>query len=198
MVSEFILNRMFQKILASFFRGLVLVAPVTITIYILVSALRYVDELLHIEFPGLGIFILVSSITLIGALSKTLLINPLLGYLEKIITKVPLAALIYSSLKDLLSAFVGDKRKFDQPVLVELFPGSGILKVGFITQQTIEPVVSPDYRAVYFPHSYNISGEVMLVPSHRIQSMEWKSADAMKFVVSGGVAFHKNGEQNAI
>jgi len=131
-------------------------------------------------------------------LSKTLLINPLLGYLEKIITKVPLAALIYSSLKDLLSAFVGDKRKFDQPVLVELFPGSGILKVGFITQQTIEPVVSPDYRAVYFPHSYNISGEVMLVPSHRIQSMEWKSADAMKFVVSGGVAFHKNGEQNAI
>ncbi len=189
---------MFQKILASFFRGLVLVAPVTITIYILVSALRYVDELLHIEFPGLGILILVSSITLIGALSKTFLINPLLDYLEKIITKVPLAALIYSSLKDLLSAFVGDKRKFDQPVLVELVPGSGILKVGFITQQTIEPVVSAGYMAVYFPHSYNISGEVMLVPSHRIQPMEWKSADAMKFVVSGGVAFHKSEEPNAI
>jgi uncharacterized membrane protein len=191
-VSEFILNPMFQKILASFFRGLVLVAPVTITIYILVSALRYVDELLHIKFPGLGILILVSSITIIGALSKTLLINPLLGYLEKIITKVPLAALIYSSLKDLLSAFVGDKRKFDQPVLVELVPFSGVLKVGFITQKTLEPVLNSDYSAVYFPHSYNISGEVMLVPANLIQSMDWKSAEAMKFVVSGGVAFHKS------
>jgi len=183
---------MFQKILASFFRGLVLVAPVTITIYILVSALRYVDELLHIKFPGLGILILVSSITIIGALSKTLLINPLLGYLEKIITKVPLAALIYSSLKDLLSAFVGDKKKFDQPVRVELVPFSGVLKVGFITQKTLEPVLNSDYSAVYFPHSYNISGEVMLVPANLIQSMDWKSAEAMKFVVSGGVAFHKS------
>jgi len=183
---------MIQKILASFFRGLILVAPVTITIYILVSAFRFVDKLIHISFPGLGILIMVCSITLIGALSKTLLIDPLLGYLERvIITKVPLAALIYTSLKDLLSAFVGDKRKFDTPVLVDLNPGSGVFKIGFITQKSLHPIVDDDFLAVYFPHSYNISGEVMLVSSGRVQSLAWKSADAMKFVVSGGVAFHQ-------
>jgi uncharacterized membrane protein len=182
---------MIQKILASFFRGLILVAPVTITMYILVSALRFVDDLLHISFPGLGILILVCSITLVGALSQTLLIDPLLGYLEKLITKVPLAALIYSSLKDLLSAFVGDKRKFEQPVWVEIQPGSGILKLGFITQKNLEIRTGLELLAVYFPHSYNISGEVMLVPSEKVQPVDWKSAEAMKFVISGGVAYHR-------
>lgn len=186
---------MLHKIFNWFLRGLILVAPVTITIYILVSGLRFVDQLLNISFPGLGILILVSSITVVGALSQTLLINPLLSYLEKLITKVPLAALIYSSLKDLLSAFVGDKRKFEQPVLVEMIPGSGITKIGFITQNSMQPFLPEEFRAVYFPHSYNISGEVMLVPADRIRPVSWKSAEAMKFVVSGGVAFHKNPEK---
>jgi uncharacterized membrane protein len=180
---------MLQRVLASFFRGLLLVAPVAITAYVLVSALRFVDSFFNIEYPGLGLLIVLGSITLIGALSQTFLIDPLLGQLEKLITKVPLAALIYSSVKDLLSAFVGDKRKFDQPVLVEFVPQSGIKKVGFITQSTLDQNFESGSMAVYFPHSYNISGEVMIVPGERIKPLDWKSSDAMKFVVSGGVAF---------
>ena len=185
---------MVQKLISSFLRGLVLVAPVGITIYVLVSGLTYLDNLLHIQFPGLGIFILLCSITVIGALSQTFLINPLLGYMEKVIFKVPLAALIYSSLKDLLSAFVGDKRKFDQPVSVEIIPGSGIVQIGFVTQSNLGSVFGPGKLAVYFPDSYNISGKVWIVEATRITPLNWKSADAMKFVVSGGVAFHSEPE----
>jgi len=181
---------MIQKILSSFFRGLLLVAPIAITAYVLVSALRFVDDIFKIEYPGLGLLIVLGSITLIGILSRTLLIDPLLGQFEKLITKVPLAALIYSSVKDLLSAFVGDKKKFDKPVLVELIPNSGVHKIGFITQSILYQSLGKENMAVYFPHSYNISGEVMIVNRTRIKELNWKSADAMKFVVSGGVAYH--------
>lgn len=180
---------MFQKIASFFFRGLILVAPISITLYVLVSAFQFLDALLPTKFPGVGILILVGSVTLIGALSQTLLIDPLLGLLEKWINKVPLAALIYSSLKDLLSAFVGDKRKFETPVRVETIPGSGIYRLGFVTQTSLEEKIGEALVSVYFPHSYNISGEVLLVPAHRLLALEhWKSADMMKFVVSGGVA----------
>jgi uncharacterized membrane protein len=181
---------MTEKFLASFFRGLLLVAPVAITGFALVSALTYVDNLFHIEFPGLGILIVISGITVVGALSQTFLIDPILARMEKLITKLPLAALIYSSVKDLLSAFVGEKKKFDQPVLVELLPGSQIKKIGFITQPTLGLAFGDEVMAVYFPHSYNISGEVMIVPMAQISKLDIKSADAMKFVVSGGLAFH--------
>lgn len=181
---------MFHKIAAFFFRGLILVAPIAITVYVLVSAFQFLDALLPTRFPGLGLLVLLVSITLTGALSQTLLINPVLGYLEKGINKVPLAALIYSSLRDLLSAFVGDKRKFGQPVRVETVPGSGIFRLGFVTRTGLEEKTGEALVAVYFPHSYNISGELLLVPPDRIIPVEnWKSADAMKFVVSGGVAF---------
>lgn len=179
-----------QKLITYFFKGLLLVAPIAITIYVLVGAFRFLDDLLSLKWPGVGILILLAGITLIGAVSQSLLINPLLNQLERFINKVPLAALIYASVKDLLSAFVGDKKKFDQPVSVELVPGSGIRRIGFVTQDNLRGIFSADTIAVYFPHSYNISGEVMIVPRDRILALDWSSSEAMKFVVSGGVAWH--------
>lgn len=180
---------MSKKILSSFFRGLLLVAPLALTAYVLYAALGFVDGLIPVRFPGLGILIVLSAITLIGALSQTLLIDPIIGQLEKVVNRVPLAALIYSSVKDLLSAFVGDKRKFEQPVLVEILPGSGLQKIGFVTQSSLPKMPDKELMAIYFPDSYNISGEVLLVPGDRVKALDWKSADAMKFVLSGGVAY---------
>jgi uncharacterized membrane protein len=183
---------MLEKILASFFRGLLLVAPTAITVYVLVAAFRFIDTLFEIDIPGLGILIVLGGITLIGALSQTLLFDPLWRQMEKLINKVPLAALIYSSVKDLLSAFVGDKRKFESPVVAEIIPGSGIQSLGFITQNQLESDFGHGKVAVYFPDSYNISGKVMILDAARLQKINMKAADAMKFVVSGGVAY-KNG-----
>jgi uncharacterized membrane protein len=188
---------MTEKILSSFLRGLLLVAPTAVTIYVLIAALRFVDTLIEIDIPGLGILIIISGITVIGALSQTLLFDPLWRQMEKLINRVPLAALIYSSVKDLLSAFVGDKRKFDSPVLAEIIPGSGILSLGFITQNQLEEKFGKEKVAVYFPDSYNISGKVMIVDLHRLQKLDMKSADAMKFVVSGGVAYHSKSQAQA-
>jgi uncharacterized membrane protein len=183
---------MTEKILASFFRGLLLVAPTAITVYVLVAALRFIDTLIEIDFPGLGILIVLGGITLIGALSQTLLFDPLWRQTEKLINKVPLAALIYSSVRDLLSAFVGDKRKFDRPVLVEILPGSGIQSLGFITQNQLDTQFGEGKVAVYFPDSYNISGKVMIMDASRLRKLDMKSAEAMKFVISGGVAYQGN------
>lgn len=179
-----------NKLATYFFKGILLVAPIAITIYVLVGAFRFLDDLLSLKWPGVGILILLAGVTLIGAVSQTLLINPLLGQLEKLINKVPLAALIYASVKDLLSAFVGDKKKFDRPVTVELVPGSGVRRIGFVTQDDLKGVFSENDIAVYLPHSYNISGEVMIIPRERVLALHWSSTDAMKFVVSGGVAWH--------
>lgn len=178
-----------KKLASYFFKGLLLVAPIAITVYVLVGTFRFLDDLFSVKWPGVGLLILVGGITLIGLVSQTLLINPMLDQLEKLINKVPLAALIYASVKDLLSAFVGDKRKFDRPVLVEIIPDSGIRRIGFVTQDNLEGIFSNEDLAVYFPHSYNISGEVLIVPSVRVQPLDWSSAEAMKFVVSGGVAW---------
>jgi len=183
---------MLSRLLSLFFRGLLLVAPIAITGYVLVSSLRFVDEIFNIETPGIGLLVLLAGITVIGALSQTFLVDPLIHQFERLIKKVPLAALIYSSVKDLLSAFVGDKKKFEQPVLVEILPNSGIQKIGFITQSSLNQIFGQDNVAVYFPHSYNISGEVMIVKGDRVKLLNWKSSEAMKFVVSGGVAYHLN------
>jgi uncharacterized membrane protein len=96
---------------------------------------------------------------------------------------------IYSSLKDLFSAFVGDKKKmFSQPVMVMLFKEAGIQKLGFITKQDLEIIGVKGMAAVYFPHSYNFSGNLYLVPKENITVLhDFPAADAMKFIVSGGV-----------
>jgi len=187
-----------QKILSYFLRGLLLVAPVAITIYVLVSALRFVDRLVPTEIPGIGILIILTTITLVGAIGQTLLVDPLLRQVERLINKVPLAALIYSSVKDLLAAFVGDKRKFNQPVMVEMVPGSGMHRVGFITQEWVHKLAGTETVAVYFPDSYNISGELYLVPRSRVIALDWKSTEAMKFVVSGGVAYPPSSTGNQL
>ncbi|MEQ9442820.1 MAG: DUF502 domain-containing protein [Cyclobacteriaceae bacterium] len=171
-----------------FFRGLLFVVPVALTIYILVVCIRWLDSLISIPVPGLGLLTIIASITLIGYLASTLLAAPLFHLLEELLTRLPLVNIIYSSLKDLISAFVGDKKKFDRPVLVALSADLAIQKPGFITQSDLSQLGLIDQVAVYLPHSYNFSGNLFIVPSHCVTPIEASSTDIMKFIVSGGVS----------
>ncbi len=177
-----------NRLATYFFRGLLFIVPIALTIYIIILAISWLDGLLPYNFPGLGLLTIFVSITLIGYLASTLLAGPLFGVLEDVLIRVPLVNIIYSSLKDLISAFVGDKKKFNQPVLVTLDPSYTIQKPGFITQEDLSVLGLEGQVAVYLPHSYNFSGNLYIVPAQYVTLLDAPGAEIMKFIVSGGVS----------
>ncbi|MDF9795275.1 putative membrane protein [Catalinimonas alkaloidigena] len=178
-----------NRFVSYFFRGLLFVVPVALTMYIIILAISWLDSLIPFAVPGLGMLTILVFITLIGYLASTLLAGPIFKLLEELLVKVPLINIIYSSLKDLISAFVGDKKKFNQPVLVTLNPEFVIQKPGFITQKDLSQLGLVDQVAVYLPHSYNFSGNLYIVPAKFVVPIKAaSSADIMKFIVSGGVS----------
>jgi len=164
------------------------VAPAAITIYIVVAFIQFADRILPVKYPGLGAIIIVISITIIGVFSYTLFFRWFLSGMDELLRRTPLTKMIYTSIKDLFGAFMGEKKMFNQPVMVLMFKEAGIHKIGFITQKDLSEFGIQDLVAVYFPHSYNFSGNLYLVPRENIKPLEnFPSADALKFVVSGGV-----------
>jgi uncharacterized membrane protein len=191
-------KRLINKALGYFVRGLLFVAPVGFTILILYSAFDFVDSLVRIRFdlsggnqvfiPGLGFFIVVIGTALIGFVFSRLLPQTIQNYIERGIGNLPLVKIFYSAFKDLVSAFVGDKKKFKTAVLVTINKESNIKKLGFLTQSELDFLELPEYVMVYCPHSYAFSGEMFIVPREQVKVLHISSAEAMKMIVSGGVS----------
>jgi uncharacterized membrane protein len=174
-----------------FFRGLLYTVPLTLTIYIIVQLFLFLDDLIPVEFqiPGLGVLILIGLITGLGFIGSSIIIQPIKSYFNKLMDRVPMLKTVYSSIKDLLSAFVGQKKSFTKPVLVKLNKDSNLEKLGFVTSTDLSKLgISGNKIAVYLPHSYNFSGNLFIVDASQVTPIEnVKSADFMKFIVSGGV-----------
>ncbi len=181
-------KKLLSSLLGYFMRGLLLVVPFALTIYIISLALNFIDGLIGIKIPGLGITILLTSITFFGYLGSTLLVRSVFDLTENLITKLPFINTIYSSLKELTSAFVGNKKKFDKPVLVIINREARLHKLGFVTQQDLKTMNLPGSIAVYVPHSYNFSGDLFILPKEAVTAVDISSTEVMKFIVSGGVA----------
>jgi uncharacterized membrane protein len=179
-----------RTIFRYFLRGVLFVLPLGLTVYIIVAAIIWVDSLIPFEIPGLGTLIILAGITVLGYLISLYISTPLLKFLDGIIMRVPVINIIYSSIKDLSEAFIGEKRKFKAPVLVEM-TSTGIQKIGFITQEDLSQFGLRDKVAVYFPHSYNFSGNLFIVPVSRIERISTNSTETMKYIISAGIAgFH--------
>lgn len=177
-----------KRFLSYFFRGLIFVVPVALTIYIIVFMLRWIDGLIPSNIPGLGLVIVIGAITALGYLASFFITRPFFDMFERYITRIPLVNILYTSIKDLIGAFVGEHKKFNIPVTVALNEERSVLKVGFITSSDLERISLPGYTSVYLPHSYNFSGNHFIVKNDMVTPLNMKSADAMKFVVSGGVS----------
>jgi uncharacterized membrane protein len=185
----------YKKILTYFFRGLLFVVPIALTIYVILLILQFLDGILPIPVPGLGILIMLAFITFVGFLASIFVTRPLFDIFEKWVFKIPLINILYTSIKDLMSAFVGDKKKFNVPVIVKL--SEGMSRLGFITQDDLSLLEEENLVAIYFPHSYNFSGNLYLVPQENVRILKnIKSTDMMKFIVSGGVSILPRLEQN--
>jgi uncharacterized membrane protein len=171
-----------------FFQGLIYLAPIAITIWIFVTTFRAIDGILGLPIPGVGVAILVGFTTLFGFLLSRYLSRQMLTWFEDMMDRLPFAKLMHGSLKDLMSAFVGEKRRFGHPVSVELFAGSGLRVFGFVTREDMDDLGIKDAVGVYLPQAYNFAGQLVIVPRAQVTRLAADSADIMTLIVSGGVS----------
>jgi len=185
-----------RKLTTYLFQGILIFAPLALTVYIiyfLMNAIdsvvnRFLENLLGFHIWGLGLITMLLFLVLIGYLCSSFLLRPVMYSLETVIQRIPLVSLLYSSLKDLFSAFVSDQKKFDQPVLVNINPSVGLQKIGFLTQRQLSSFGLDDKVAVYLPHSYNFSGNLFIINKEQVTILNnMSSTEAMKFTLSGGV-----------
>src|SRR5262245_42285901 len=175
-----------------FLQGLIFLVPIVITLWAVGSAFlaidRWIGRLIGAPIFGLGFAVMLVGVTVLGFLASNFLTRRLLQIFERLLDRLPLLKLLHTSIKDLMSAFVGEKRKFNRPVLVDL-AGDGRLKaVGFVTRDSMERFGRPDDVAVYFPQSYNFAGQVVIAPRAAVTAVAGDPSEAMAFIVSGGVA----------
>lgn len=196
-----------RNLIKYLFQGILLIAPLALTILILVKTFTFLDSLLPKSFvvygeqtigdiPGLGIIMLVGILILAGFIGSTFIAAPIQAYFQKLLKKAPLIKLVYSSVKDLLGAFVGNKKKFTNPVLIKENENSNLNRIGFITQRDLTSIgVEAGYTCVYIPHSYAISGMLFIVENQYLTPLDVSSGEAMKFIVSGGVLSKKQKDE---
>ena len=175
------------RLLNYFFRGLIVLAPAGVTVYVFWLVITTLDRWIGLSIPGAGLAISVVLITLFGFLASTVLARWFVGIMDTAFNRLPLVRLVYSSTKDLLDAFVGEKRRFDRPVVVTT-SADGVEKAfGFVTQQTMERFGLADHVTVYLPFSYTFTGVIRIYPAANVKPLGTDSAELMAFVVSGGV-----------
>ena len=186
------MNAIAGRILRYFFSGTLFIVPILATAYFIYISFKWLDDRLNLPYPGLGFVIILSEITLIGYLSTNFLFKTLGGWFDRGMNRIPLVKIIYSTVRDLLGAVVGDKRKFTKPVLVRINKDNDIFQLGFVTQSDLSELGLNEMVVVYFPHSYAISGIHYFVPRANIKPLNISGPTAMKFIVSGGVSGFKD------
>lgn len=181
--------RRFGRVLLNYFlRGLLLVVPIAAIVWAFIGAYSWLNSIVPTGIPGLGIIILITGITVIGWLGSTFLYEPLAKAGEELLQRIPLLKTIYETLKDLMEALVGNKKKFDRPVLVRMIKGSDAEKLGFVTQNDLSMLgIAGPKVAVYLPHSFAWSGNLYIVPAENVTPVDASAGEVMKFIVSGGV-----------
>ena len=174
-----------SRVLNYFFKGLIVVAPVFITLYICWVIFTSIDNWVRLPIPGAGFVVSIVLITFIGFAAQTFASRVLLTGLDSLFKRLPFVRLLYSSTRDLLNAFVGEHRRFDKPVIVSV--GGGASVFGFLTQESLDVFGVSDSATVYVPQSYGFAGNLVVFPSANVRRLDADSAHVMAFILSGGV-----------
>lgn len=186
----------FKSLLNYFLQGLLYIGPLAVTIYAIYITFQWLDGFLYqyieqyfdVKIPGLGMLTVLIAITLVGFIGSSFIFKPLAAKIDKLISRAPLIKIVYTSVKDLLTAFVGQKKRFTQPVLVKVTADGEMEKVGFITNEDLSELgISEKKVAVYLPHSYAWSGNLFIVPAKNVTKINASSTDVMKYIISAGV-----------
>lgn len=195
----------YRKLFQYFLQGILILAPIAITIWAITTAFAFIDgilpNILHSIFPsmmedaagnikrvpGLGFVLVILIVLFIGYISSSFLFGKVVDVFEQVLEKTPGIKFIYSTLKDFFEAFAGEKKKFTKNVLANV-DDNDVWRVGFITQEDMDDFGLKDYVAVYVPMAYSVAGNVYIIPRQRVRAITNISAtETMKFAVSGGV-----------
>jgi uncharacterized membrane protein len=175
------------RLLNYFLRGLVVVAPLAVTVYVCVLIFTKIDSWLGLSIPGVGFLLTLALITLVGFLASNLITRSVLGGLDSLLERLPFVRLLYSSTKDMLNAFVGEKRRFDKPVVASLTADGSVKVLAFLTSESLASLGVVDHVTIYTPQSYGLAGHIIVVPADRVQRIDADAAEVMAFIISGGV-----------
>ena len=195
------MNNYIRPLLKYFLQGVVIIGPLGTTIWIIWWVFYTIDNLiphLSARFPGLVFGIILIGTTLIGYLGNRFLVGKfLVEGLNYILEHTPGIKFIYKTIREVIGSFIGDKQKFSKPVWVRVQESPEIWRIGFLTQEDMSFAELPEMVSVYLPHSYAISGWVILIDKKQVKPAEGFSAkQAMEFAVSGGTVLgNKNKEK---
>lgn len=196
----------FRKLLRYFVQGLIIIAPIAITIFAVTSLFNFIDSILPNlvqkvfpnvvgtyedgtprRIPGLGFIVVILVVLLVGYVSSSFIFGRIVEIFDRVLEKTPGIKIIYTTVKDFFEAFAGDKKKFDKPVLVSLH-AEGVWQLGFVTQNDLTEFGLHQHVAVYVPFSYSIAGQLFFLPASKVRVVDdISSTEAMKFAISGGL-----------
>src|ERR1035437_5555046 len=194
------MKRIARALLNYFVKGLLIVVPLGAAFFLIFWSVKSIDSALNLSgfilstksgkplyIPGLGIVNVIVVILIAGILVTNVITDPIKRWFNRWINRLPLFKFLYSSIKDLTEAFVGEEKKFNEAVIVEVNE-FGLKKIGFIVQKDLSSLNLPGEVAVYFPFSYSFAGQVIIIAADKVKPIDKSAADMMKFVISGGVS----------
>jgi uncharacterized membrane protein len=183
----------------TFMRGLVFTVPIILTVWLLNLVFMGLDRIISpilvhygVDLPGLGVLTMVLLILLIGVMSRNLVGHFLLHRIDSLMSRLPLARSIYTSVKGIIAAFPGGQqgKSFKTDELVE-YPRKGIYSIGVVTNDlriTDRRGTGMDVVTVYFPHPPNpTSGVMIIVPKNDVRVLELSVEEGLKLALSGGI-----------
>lgn len=195
----------FKKIFTYLLQGLLIIAPVAVTIYSIYWIVSTVDNWLpifrepikdasgnivkyRVKNYGAGFGIILASIILIGYLSSVFIRSKLFNLFDSWLEKTPGVKYIYSSVRDFFGAVAGEKKKFNQSVLANVF-AEDVWIIGFITDEEMHKFdMGAEMVAIYVPQAYNWAGQLYVLPRNKIRKIDRISpGESMKYAVTGGV-----------
>lgn len=189
----------YKKLLQYFLQGLLIIAPVAVTLYALYFVITTIDSWLpintytdaqgtvHVQNYGIGLVVILTAVVLIGYFSSFFITGRIVSFMDKFMQRAPGIKHIYSTTRDFFEAFAGDKKKFTQNVLANV-DDNNVWRMGFITREDMSDFGLEGYVSVYVPMAYSVAGNVYIIPRSRIKPITHiSSAQTMKFAVSGGV-----------
>ena len=184
------MKRLVNRLISYFLQGVIIVLPLVAVAF---TGKYLFDLLTQYQILGqawLTIVVILLGVFLIGMLAQTVLMGPLFVLFEDMMSRAPLVKFVYSSIKDLMEAFMGEKKRFTRPVLVNLIHETQMQRFGFVTEDALGKL-GPEFEgkvAVYIPMSYSVSGNLYIVPGHLLTPLPGvEPAELMKYILSGGV-----------
>ncbi len=184
-----------RKLVQYFVEGVLVLAPIALTIYVVGRILTILETLGEkyllfglVRLPGVGLAIAVATITLVGFLAGTWAVRRALDFGESLLARIPLVKSVFGSIKDVVDAFGGKKQSFSKVALVRV-PDMPIELLGFITSEDLALLgeAGRDKVAVYIPQSLQLGGFVAVVPRVNVTVLETPPQAALKFLVTAGM-----------